>query len=239
LTGIGLFRIDAVALDTLSTMWINPSSKMPRTAGCLLLLLLGFAGGCARAAAVNRGVPEGEAPTTSTAGSRDESPDTAAALQTDRRVYRLERVIPPQQERPRPGVIALELVHDTVAIVVAYQNRSPHPVYLEYCGYDPGSYRLQKRVNGNWVEAYRPICQAVGIEDPFPVDPGEVFADTMTAHHFTGFPPVRPRLEVDSIPGTYRLIMVLYTRWHPNARDRLLDPQARQEVASNTFLILD
>jgi hypothetical protein len=212
---------------------------MPRTVGYLLLLLLGLAAGCTRAAAVNRGVPEVEAPTTSTAEPRDEPSDTTAALQTDRRVYRLERVVPPQRERPRPGVIPLELVHDTLTIIVTFQNRSPHPVYLEYCGYDPGRYRLQKMVNGNWVDAYRPICQAVGTEEPFPVEPGEVFTDIMTAHHFTGSPPARPRFEVDSIPGTYRLIMVLYTRWHRSRRDQLLDPQARQEVASNTFLILD
>lgn len=163
--------------------------------------------------------------------------DSTAPIRTDRTEYILERSYrleerPALLPRTRRDTVRV-LTRSQLAVVATYRNRTPSPVFVGYCGDRPPLFHLEKRVGANWVTVYRPVCTATGHEEPFTVEPGETYTDTVTAYHLE--PPIEgPRFRVDSIPGRYRLVFQLYSSWTPPGYGEVLPLEAR---TSNEFLV--
>ena len=128
-------------------------------------------------------------------------------------------------------------VHDvngfySANIGYSYTNRTGTTVSVNYCG-KPGPVGIEKRVDGQWVGAYDPIVLACLTIPPFRLATGESYHG---AFNFGAAQPGRnmmPVLEVDSVPGIYRL------RW---GLRRGPDPDATEaspvDAISNEFRLV-
>jgi hypothetical protein len=114
-----------------------------------------------------------------------------------------------------------------------YTNRSGDAVSATHC-HTPPPPVLEKKVGEEWVRAYSPV-QLMCLSIPhFRIAAGATYRGTLD---FAAAPPGRnmaPVLEVESIPGTYRL------RWALRAGE---DPEARGapvvEAISNEFRLVE
>jgi hypothetical protein len=114
-----------------------------------------------------------------------------------------------------------------------YTNGTGDAVSATHC-HTPPPPALEKRVGEEWVRAYSPV-QLLCLSIPhFRIAAGATYRGTL---HFAAAPPGRnmgPVLEVESIPGTYRL------RWALRAGS---DPEAPGaavvEAISNEFRLIE
>lgn len=105
-----------------------------------------------------------------------------------------------------------------VRIGFVYTNGTDAPVSTNYCK-TPGPPALEKEVSGRWVRAYDPIVLLCLAIPPFRLAAGQSYngtLDVMVAQRGANF---FPQLEVDSIPGTYRLRWALTAGSDPDAPD--------------------
>src|SRR5688572_6821059 len=114
-----------------------------------------------------------------------------------------------------------------------YTNRSGDAVSATHC-HTPPPPTLEKRVGEEWVRAYSPVMLMCLTIPHFRIAAGATYRGTL---HVAAAPRGRnmaPALEVESIPGTYRL------RWGLRAGD---DPEARDapmvEAISNEFRLVE
>jgi hypothetical protein len=110
-----------------------------------------------------------------------------------------------------------------------YANRSGTVVSTNYCQ-TPGPPLLEKNVDGRWVRAYDPVVLACLTIPPFRIPAGASYRGTL---HFDVAQRGRnafPTLEVDSIPGIYRLRWALHEGPDPDADNTTL-----AEAISNEF----
>ena len=114
-----------------------------------------------------------------------------------------------------------------------YTNRSGDAVSATHC-HTPPPPTLEKRVGEEWVRAYSPVMLMCLTIPHFRIAAGATYRGTL---HFAAAPRGRnmaPALEVESIPGTYRL------RWGLRAGN---DPEARDapmvEAISNEFRLVE
>jgi hypothetical protein len=85
----------------------------------------------------------------------------------------------------------------------AYTNTTPRPVSKRGCGVTPPE--LEKKVNGQWVTAYRPVLLMCLRVPDFSIGSGQTYRDAL---QFMAAEPghnIGPVLDVDSIDGVYRL----------------------------------
>jgi hypothetical protein len=146
-----------------------------------------------------------------TAGARGGQP--TAALVTDSTRYTVGR--------------ANGFYRATIGYV--YTNRSSTVVSTNYCQ-TPGPPLLEKNVEGHWVRAYNPIVLSCLAIPPFRIPAGASYRGAL---HFAAAQRGRnmvPMLEVDSVPGIYRLRWVLHTGPDPDA-----SAAALVEAISNDF----
>jgi hypothetical protein len=99
-----------------------------------------------------------------------------------------------------------------------YTNGTNAPVSTNYCQV-PGPPALEKEVGGRWVAAYNPIRLACLSMPPFRLAPGEAYRGTLDVSVAQRGTNVMPQLEVDSIPGTYRLRWALRAGGDPDDSD--------------------
>ena len=118
------------------------------------------------------------------------------------------------------------------AIGFTYTNRTDTVLSVNYCRV-PGPPTLEKRVDGQWVRAYdavRLLCLAI---PPFRLPAGESYhADLRLAVGVPGAN-VFPQLDVDSIPGVYRLRWALHVGPNPDATDTTM-----VQAISNEFRLV-
>lgn len=113
-------------------------------------------------------------------------------------------------------------------IAFVFTNTTAKPVSKSGCGITfPG---LEKKVGGDWVEAYYAVYPACQTIPDFMVASGATFRGTL---HFMAFEPghnAGPELRVDSIDGIYRL------RWvFAEGTDASVRGARRVESTSNEF----
>jgi hypothetical protein len=114
-----------------------------------------------------------------------------------------------------------------------YTNRSGNAVSAVHC-HTPPPPVLEKKVGEGWVRAYNPVMLMCLTIPHFRIAAGATYRSAL---HFAAAPPGRnmaPVLEVESIPGTYRL------RWPLRAGN---DPEAPGapivEAISNEFRLVE
>jgi hypothetical protein len=114
-----------------------------------------------------------------------------------------------------------------------YTNRSDDAVSATHC-HTPPPPMLEKKVGEEWVRAYSPVMLMCLSIPHFRIAAGATYRSAL---HFVAAPPRRnmaPVLEVESVPGTYRL------RWALRAGS---DPEARSapvvEAISNEFRLVE
>jgi hypothetical protein len=119
------------------------------------------------------------------------------------------------------------------AIGYVYNNRSGDAVSATHCRTPPPPV-LEKKVGEQWVRAYSPIMLMCLSIPHFRIARGATYRGTLD---FAAAPRGRnmaPTLEVESIPGIYRL------RWALRAGE---DPEARDapvvEAISNEFRLIE
>ncbi len=153
------------------------------------------------------------------------------------------RPLPAPERQHEPGSEAM-LVTDSAQYTVrfvdgmyrttigyTYTNRSDDAVSAVHC-HTPPPPVLEKNVGGQWVRAYSPVMLMCLTLPPFRIDPGATYRGVVD---FAAAPPgrnVAPALEVESIPGTYRL------RW---TLRRGMDPDMGTpvEAISNEFRLVE
>jgi hypothetical protein len=119
--------------------------------------------------------------------------------------------------RAEIGLLKEEILHErrpesvsfTVPIVI--RNTGAVPVNLGHCGR-----MAEKLIAGEWRAVWSPICQSAGFAEP-PILPGDSLLDSVKVAGFT-LANHLPVINVDSIPGTYRLQVAFYER-APSERD--------------------
>lgn len=213
----------------------NPETarRLDLAIGARLLFMLFVVGtaGCSRFSSTSLAELAREGDTASAAR------ETSGPIWTDKTEYTLSRWYRSEERlalAPARGRDTVQVLTRSALVVIAtYRNDSPAPVFVGYCGGRPPLFHLEKRVGDSWILAYRPVCNALGHEEPFRVEPGGSYTDTIIADHLE--PPIEgPRFRVDSIPGQYRLVYELYSTWTPPGRGELLPLETR---TSNEFLI--
>ena len=103
-----------------------------------------------------------------------------------------------------------------VDIVTTFTNHTNDTVRLHPCGQSQPAFTLEKWVDGAWRPAYTQVCPAMLNLNPPTVMPHAARTDTARVRAMTGAN-AAPRLEVDSIAGTYRLVYAqAYRTWRPN-----------------------
>jgi hypothetical protein len=114
-----------------------------------------------------------------------------------------------------------------------YTNRSSDAVSATHC-HSPPPPLLEKKVGDEWVRAYNPVMLMCLSIPHFRIGPRTTYRGAL---HVAAAPPGRriaPALEVESIPGTYRL------RWRLCPGE---DPEARcapiVEAISNEFRLVE
>jgi hypothetical protein len=148
----------------------------------------------------------------------------------------------PAPEREWSATLATDSAQYTVRFVdgmyratigYVYTNRSGDAVSATHCHAPPPPV-LEKKVGDEWVRAYSSVMLGCLSIPHFRIAAGATYRGTL---HFAAAPPGRnmaPGLEVESIPGTYRL------RWGLRAGS---DPEARGaptiEAISNEFRMVD
>ena len=97
-----------------------------------------------------------------------------------------------------------------------YVNRSGNAVSTNHC-HTPPPPALEKRVGDQWVRAYDPVLLACLTLPPFQIPAGTTYRGVLD---FAAAPPGRtmaPTLEVESVPGVYRLRWILRSGGNPDA----------------------
>lgn len=180
------------------------------TFALLLAATLASAAGCARPDLLGPGdQAQGQAPTTS-----------GAPLQTDRASYRLDTT-----SRGHQLDIDFTFTNPTGRRVYVPTCRTPHP---------PG---LEKWQNGAWVRAYSPVVlECLG--PPLVIEPGAAYAGTLSIHAGRAGTRQYPQFQVESIPGTYRLVWNVLGNWAPDGPEPGLGtPLPLEQRVSNNFRI--
>lgn len=113
-----------------------------------------------------------------------------------------------------------------------YLNRTGRTVHVARCGTEGILFRLEKRVGEAWVTAYEPICPMI-LVPPFTVAPGEALEGEIV---IVLSPGAEPQLQVDEVPGTYRLVLSVHGDWRPEPGE-LGDPLPLAERESEAFEI--
>jgi hypothetical protein len=148
----------------------------------------------------------------------NDTPRPASTLiTTDRESYRVRRTTD-----------AIE-----IDIVTTFTNHTSDTVRLHPCGTSQPSFALEKWVDGAWKPAYSQACPALLMLDPPYVAPHAQRTDTARVRAMLA-PNTMPRLEVEPIAGSYRIVYVqAYRSWRPNEGPGELLPL--EQRVSNTF----
>lgn len=103
-----------------------------------------------------------------------------------------------------------------------------------------------KYVDGEWTDAFTQACPGAGTSSyegsgpayAYKVQPGSTFVDSISLRGSLQ-PNTNPGFTADRVPGTYRLVFYIYSRWSDDpSQSRKLLPE--QERVSNAFeLMLD
>lgn len=209
---------------------LSRRARRANSTSALSLLLVLPIGACLHAPPAEGRAEAGldsTAPTAASPIERDRAAprDPTAPIQTDSTLYTLRPPRTPTGEEAR---------HRELGIVATYTNRTGRAVFPEYCTNSPPNYYLEKKIKGEWVRAYHPVCWLVGHDEPpFAIEPGESYTATIVlleAYRLRG----SPRFEVDTIPGVYRLVYRLYETWGHHGGGELIPEEAR---ISNEFRI--
>lgn len=126
----------------------------------------------------------------------------------------------------------------TATIAISFTNRTDAELYLGRCGSEPPSYRIEKEIDGGWVSVYQPVCAMILVPEPYRLRSGETYSATITLGTRQE-PETYPRFEVDGeplpaeqIPGTYRLVLDVYSGW---GGETPTDQLPSEQTASNPF----
>ena len=118
------------------------------------------------------------------------------------------------------------------AIGYTYTNRTGDAVSMNYCR-TPTPPILEKSVGGTWVRAYAAVVLMCLSHPPFRIAAGDTYRGTLDLAAAPRGSNTAPTLDVDSVPGTYRL------RWTLRAGN---DPDApgapSVEAVSNEFRLI-
>jgi hypothetical protein len=147
---------------------------------------------------------------------------------------------------PRQGQPRVTLVTDSTQYTVrlvdgmyrarigyTYTNRSGDAVSTNHC-HTPPPPILEKRVGDGWVRAYSAVMLMCLTIPPFRIAAGETYRGTLDLAVAPRGVNAAPALEVDAIPGTYRLRWALRAGNDPDARDA-----PTVEAISNEFRLIE
>ena len=98
----------------------------------------------------------------------------------------------------------------------AYTNRTGDVVSMNYCR-SPTPPTLEKNVGGRWVRAYAAVTLMCLTHPPFRIAAGDTYRGTLGLAAAPRGSNAAPQLEVDSVPGTYRLRWTLRAGSEPDA----------------------
>lgn len=113
-----------------------------------------------------------------------------------------------------------------------YLNRTGRTVHVARCGTAGILFRLEKRVDEAWTTAYEPICPMI-LVPPFTVAAGEALEGEIV---IVLSPGTEPQLQVDDVPGTYRLVLAIHDGWN-EAAEAFGDSLPVHERASVPFTV--
>ena len=117
-------------------------------------------------------------------------------------------------------------------IPFVYRNQTGEEVYLGRCSgvHEP---RLEKRVDGKWIPAYRET-EKMCLEEPAEVEAGGTYEHALNVEA-SKEPNTYPSFEAREIPGTYRLVWdYVYGQWNG---EELRDLVPQEDRVSNEFEI--
>lgn len=120
-------------------------------------------------------------------------------------------------------------------IPFAFANRTGRTVYISNCArFAPP--RLEKRVEDEWVVAWRPLVPRCS-SPPIAIRDGGAFQDTLLVS--AGYPAddLFPKFEVDDLDGTYRLVWPNVLWASDRTRSQPGDALPRSLRTSNEFVI--
>jgi hypothetical protein len=126
--------------------------------------------------------------------------DTHLPIRTDRSTYTLRRAAEGDPE-------------EFFEIVAVYRNQGGRTVHLAECERMPPQWWLEKRIAGEWVRAYEPLCSPVAPERLRTLAPGATRTDTLRVRHYAGG---YPRFSVADVAGDYRMVYQVYTSYDVN-----------------------
>lgn len=182
---------------------------MIRTFALLLVAVPAFTG-CARTDTLGPGD-----------GAGIQAPETPGApLRTDQSVYTLKTT-----GGTHHLSIGFTFTNPTARRAYVPTCRTPHP---------PG---LEKWQNGAWVRAYSPVVlQCLG--PPLIIEPGATYTGTLEVNAGRAGANQYPQFQVQSIPGTYRLVWNVLGSWTPDGPEPGLGrPLPLEQRVSNSFRI--
>jgi hypothetical protein len=128
--------------------------------------------------------------------------------------------------------VTAEPTMHTATIGVTYTNPLPRAVAVPACHrhYMPV---LQKLVAGEWVTAFQWV-ELMCITPPLVIARGETYAFAFPIQAYPRGSNSHPQFQVESIPGTYRLIWFVAVH-DPRADAGLGEPLPFELTVSNTF----
>ncbi len=151
------------------------------------------------------------------------TPTADIRIQTDQETYAL--------------VLDDEINALVLSMRVSYTNPSSRTTYLPKCGKEKPVPVLQKLDSTGWINALSPVCPMI-LLPPIRVEPRQTYTQAVVLQ--SSLFPIYPRLSVNEISGTYRL---LYKIYETGSRDgQLGDPNIMVPLAarvSNTFQITE
>jgi hypothetical protein len=122
-----------------------------------------------------------------------------------------------------------------LSIIATYKNTTERTVYARTAGDSRPVYYLQKLEGGAWRSALEPAITLI-TSPPTVLKTGEARTDTLV--FFAGKPGTNnlPAFEVSSIPGTYRVVYLLFAKQRvENGVAVLSDSLAIEMRTSNAF----
>ena len=151
------------------------------------------------------------------------SPLAAPAVAVEDETYRVRRV--------RDGAV-LQLT-----IAATFTNRTADTIVLNWCYDHVPAVALEKWVDGEWRPAFGQACPDVRYGGAPRLAPGESQTDTVVLSA-TFRPNARPRFELDTVPGFYRMVYwKAYRGWKADSSLETLLPKELR--VSNAFRVVE
>ena len=124
-----------------------------------------------------------------------------------------------------------------LTIAVTFTNRTADTIVLHPCYDRIPAVALEKWVDGEWRAAFDRACPDVRYSNAPRLEPGESRTDTVRLSA-TLRPNARPRFELGTVPGLYRVVYGgAHRGWQPNGSLGALLPKELR--VSNAFRVIE